>query len=74
MKCVIMVYDINACDTKDVGHIGEWAFSKGYEMLMLGIDAAMYTDPQAIRIIDMSNLPPAEIEELRRLCAEKVAV
>ena len=71
METLLFVYDVCLVDERDVIRLQGALSTRGFDPLMIGIDAL--ANPEfALRVFNIADLPPADLEEIRAMVAEKV--
>ena len=66
---ILMLYGYDMLSRRDVQIVIGLLARRGIEMIALPV-----VDGNAVQITDLSNLPAADIDEIRKLIAEKVVV
>ena len=65
-KCIMIVTDKNKVSRHGASKLAQVLARQGFQAAILSVCDA----PEPVRVIDLSNLPEADLAEVRRLCAE----
>ena len=68
MKTILIVCDRESLPLSTSMELSKALCERGFDPMFLSVVDA----PEPVKVIDLANLPTAEIEEIRALCAKAV--
>jgi hypothetical protein len=68
-KTFLICFDLDQVSEQTMMDLGAQLKERGYASLCIGV----YEPSEPILVFDLANLPPAEMEEIRAMCAKAAA-